>query len=57
MSIRERTGWPDATIAARERVPAAVGAIRGQRELYLHQCCKVGTYEPYVEECRLSRVR
>ena len=34
-------------------LPAAVEAIRAQLELYLHQCFMVGTYEPYVEVCRL----
>ena len=33
--------------------PAAVAAIHEQVDLYLHQCFMVGTYEPYVEVCRL----
>ncbi len=32
---------------------AAVAAIHEQVDLYLHQCFMVGTYEPYVEVCRL----
>jgi 4-aminobutyrate aminotransferase len=33
--------------------PAVVAAIREQLDRYLHQCFMVGTYEPYVETCRL----
>jgi len=33
--------------------PAAVAAIHEQVDLYLHQCFMVGTYEPYIEVCRL----
>jgi 4-aminobutyrate aminotransferase-like enzyme len=33
--------------------PAVLAAIREQLEDYLHQCFMVGTYEPYVETCRL----
>jgi 4-aminobutyrate aminotransferase/(S)-3-amino-2-methylpropionate transaminase len=33
--------------------PAVVAAIREQLDRYLHQCVMVGTYEPYVETCRL----
>jgi 4-aminobutyrate aminotransferase len=33
--------------------PAAVAAIHEQVDLFLHQCFMVGTYEPYVEVCRL----
>jgi 4-aminobutyrate aminotransferase len=35
------------------RHPAVVEAIRSQLDSYLHQCFMVGTYEPYVEVCRL----
>jgi 4-aminobutyrate aminotransferase len=35
------------------RHPAVVEAIRAQLDTYLHQCFMVGTYEPYVEVCRL----
>jgi 4-aminobutyrate aminotransferase / (S)-3-amino-2-methylpropionate transaminase / 5-aminovalerate transaminase len=35
------------------RQPAVVEAIRAQLDTYLHQCFMVGTYEPYVEVCRL----
>jgi 4-aminobutyrate aminotransferase len=35
------------------RHPAVVEAIRAQLDDYLHQCFMVGTYEPYVEVCRL----
>ena len=35
------------------RHPAVVEAIRAQLDAYLHQCFMVGTYEPYVEVCRL----
>ncbi len=33
--------------------PEAVAAIHEQVDLYLHQCFMVGTYEPYIEVCRL----
>ena len=33
--------------------PAVVAALREQLDDYLHQCFMVGTYEPYVEACRL----
>ena len=33
--------------------PAVLAAIREQLDDYLHQCFMVGTYEPYVETCRL----
>jgi 4-aminobutyrate aminotransferase len=33
--------------------PAVVAALREQLDDYLHQCFMVGTYEPYVETCRL----
>jgi 4-aminobutyrate aminotransferase len=33
--------------------PAVVAALRDQLDDYLHQCFMVGTYEPYVETCRL----
>ena len=33
--------------------PAAVAAIHEQVDLFLHQCFMVGTYEPYIEVCRL----
>jgi 4-aminobutyrate aminotransferase len=33
--------------------PAVLAAIREQLDNYLHQCFMVGTYEPYVETCRL----
>ncbi|MHB8643054.1 MAG: aspartate aminotransferase family protein [Gaiellaceae bacterium] len=33
--------------------PAVVAALRAQLDDYLHQCFMVGTYEPYVETCRL----
>jgi 4-aminobutyrate aminotransferase / (S)-3-amino-2-methylpropionate transaminase / 5-aminovalerate transaminase len=35
------------------RHPAVVEAIQKQLDTYLHQCFMVGTYEPYVEVCRL----
>jgi 4-aminobutyrate aminotransferase / (S)-3-amino-2-methylpropionate transaminase / 5-aminovalerate transaminase len=35
------------------RHPAVVEAIQKQLDAYLHQCFMVGTYEPYVEVCRL----
>jgi 4-aminobutyrate aminotransferase / (S)-3-amino-2-methylpropionate transaminase / 5-aminovalerate transaminase len=35
------------------RHPAVVEAIKEQADRYLHQCFIVGTYEPYVEVCRL----
>jgi 4-aminobutyrate aminotransferase/(S)-3-amino-2-methylpropionate transaminase len=33
--------------------PAVLAAIREQLDDYLHQCFMVGTYEPYIETCRL----
>jgi 4-aminobutyrate aminotransferase / (S)-3-amino-2-methylpropionate transaminase / 5-aminovalerate transaminase len=33
--------------------PAVVAALKAQLDDYLHQCFMVGTYEPYVETCRL----
>jgi 4-aminobutyrate aminotransferase / (S)-3-amino-2-methylpropionate transaminase / 5-aminovalerate transaminase len=33
--------------------PPALAAIHEQVDRYLHQCFMVGTYEPYVEVCRL----
>jgi 4-aminobutyrate aminotransferase len=35
------------------RHPAVVAAIEEQLGRYLHQCFMVGTYEPYVDVCRL----
>src|SRR5436190_13888548 len=33
-------------------LPAAVAAMHGQLDRYLHQCFMVGMYEPYIEACR-----
>jgi 4-aminobutyrate aminotransferase / (S)-3-amino-2-methylpropionate transaminase / 5-aminovalerate transaminase len=33
--------------------PPVLAAIHEQADRYLHQCFMVGTYEPYVEVCRL----
>ncbi len=35
------------------RHPAVVEAVHAQVDRYLHQCFAVGTYEPYVEVCRM----